>query len=59
MNEAINWSNLYTVGVFLMIGMLFKNENLFHLSFSREKPVTTASAKKDEIDQLDISSDFA
>ncbi|ABV63620.1 MULTISPECIES: LiaG family protein [Bacillus] len=43
------------VGVFLMIGMLFKNENLFHLSFSREKPVTTASAKKDEIDQLDIS----
>lgn len=38
-----------------MIGMLFKNENLFHLSFSREKPVTTASAKKEEIDQLDIS----
>ncbi|MGI1828925.1 LiaG family protein [Bacillus safensis] len=43
------------VGIFLMIGMLFKNENLFHLSFSREKPVTTASAKKEEIDQLDIS----
>lgn len=34
------------VGVFLMIGMLFKNENLFHLSFSREKAVTKASAKK-------------
>lgn len=43
------------VGIFLMIGMLFKNENLFHLSFSREKTVTTASAKKEEIDQLDIS----
>jgi len=38
-----------------MIGMLFKNEDLFHLSFSREKPVTTASAETDEIDQLDIS----
>ncbi|KPN14545.1 hypothetical protein AKG37_05620 [Bacillus australimaris] len=43
------------VGIFLMIGMLFKNEGLFQLSFSREKPVTTASAKIDEIDQLDIS----
>ncbi|MEH7651547.1 DUF4097 domain-containing protein [Bacillus safensis] len=42
-------------GVFLMIGMLFKNGDLFHLSFSREKPVTTASAKTEEIDQLDIS----
>lgn len=38
-----------------MIGMLFKNGDLFHLSFSREKPVTTASAKTEEIDQLDIS----
>ncbi|MBD3860996.1 DUF4097 domain-containing protein [Bacillus sp. 28A-2] len=43
------------VGVLLMIGMLFKNGDLFHLSFSREKAVSTASAKKDEIDHLDIS----
>ncbi|WP_039956379.1 MULTISPECIES: LiaG family protein [Bacillus] len=43
------------VGVFLMIGMLFKNGDLFHLSFSRDKAVTTASAKKDEVEQLDIS----
>nr|WP_257215580.1 DUF4097 domain-containing protein [Bacillus pumilus] len=38
-----------------MIGMLFKNKDLFHLSFSRDKAVTTASAKKEEIDQLDVS----
>ncbi|WP_437124984.1 LiaG family protein [Bacillus pumilus] len=43
------------VGVFLIIGMLFKNGDLFHLSFSREKAVTSASAKKDEVDHLDIS----
>ncbi|BBP92198.1 hypothetical protein BsIDN1_58160 [Bacillus safensis] len=44
------------VGIFLMIGMLFKNEDLFHLSFSREKPVTKKlQRKKEEIDQLDIS----
>lgn len=43
------------VGIFLMIGMLFKNEDLFHVSFSRDKAVTTASAKKEEVDQLDIS----
>ena len=43
------------VGVFLMIGMLFKNGDLLHLSFSRDKAVTTASAKKDEVEQLDIS----
>ncbi|MFS0656138.1 DUF4097 domain-containing protein [Bacillus sp. 179-C3.3 HS] len=43
------------VGVSLFIGMLFKNGDLFHLSFSREKAVTSASAKSDEIDQLDVS----
>ncbi|MDM5299428.1 DUF4097 domain-containing protein [Bacillus pumilus] len=42
-------------GVFLIIGMLFKNGDLFNLSFSREKPVTTASAKSQEIEQIDVS----
>ncbi|MFJ5964601.1 DUF4097 domain-containing protein [Bacillus sp. NPDC093026] len=43
------------VGTFLMVGMLFKNENVFQSGFSREKAVTTASAKKQGVDQLDVS----